>query len=180
MLHVYTGDGKGKTTAGLGLAVRAAGAGLPVAIIYFDKGYDGENEHYSERKLLRVLPGLDLHPTGCERIMPNGRFRFGVRPEDRAEALRALALCEELLRAGKHRVIVMDEICSAYTYKLIQLEELMRIVEIYHEAARDAEVVMTGRGAPEPLLAAADLVTEMRQVKHYYETGVFAREGIDY
>ncbi|MBE7558345.1 cob(I)yrinic acid a,c-diamide adenosyltransferase [bacterium] len=180
MLHVYTGDGKGKTTAALGLAVRAAAAGLPVAIIYFDKGFDGENEHYSERKLLRALPGVTLFPTGCERIMQNGRFRFGVRPEDRAEAVRALTLCEDVLRSRRYRLVVIDEICSALTYKLIQLDELMRIVEVYREVGGDVELVMTGRGAPQELIQAADLVTEMKQVKHYYETGVMAREGIDY
>ncbi len=180
MLHVYTGDGKGKTTAGLGLAVRAAAAGLPVAYVYFDKGFDGENEHYSERKLLRTLPGVTLFPTGRERIMQNGRFRFGVLPEDRAEAERALALCHEALRSGKYRLIIMDEICSAYTYKMIQLAELLSVVETYRQVGGDVEAVMTGRGAPAELIAAADLVTEMRQVKHYYETGVMAREGIDY
>ena len=179
MLHVYTGDGKGKTTAALGLAVRAAGAGMPVAYIWFDKGYNGDNEHYNERKVLRTVPGIDLFPTGCERIMPDGRFRFGVLPEDRAEAERALELCRETILSGKYRVVIIDEICSAQLYKLITPLELMGIADVVR-LAPDVEVVMTGRGAPEPLVAAADLVTEMKQIKHYYETGVFAREGIDY
>ena len=87
-LQIYTGDGKGKTTACVGLTVRALGAGLRAAFIQFDKGYDGTNEHYAERFILRMLPKLTLTPTGCERMRPDGTFRFTNEPEDYAEAAR--------------------------------------------------------------------------------------------
>jgi cob(I)alamin adenosyltransferase len=178
-LHVYTGDGKGKTTACVGLAVRAVGAGFRVWMIQFDKGFDGENEHYSERKVLRTLPGLRLDPTGCERIMPDGKFRFGVTSEDLAEAARGLDLAREAVLSPGFDLVILDEILSAQRYKLIQEEDLLTLIALWREKGR-CELVLSGRTKLQSVLDAADLVTEMKKVKHYFDEGLPARLGIEF
>ncbi|OYW06259.1 MAG: hypothetical protein B7X11_01185 [Acidobacteria bacterium 37-65-4] len=178
-LHVYTGDGKGKTTACIGLAVRALGAGMKVHFIQFDKGFDGQNEHYSERHILRALPGLLLDPTGCERIQSDGHFRFGVTPEDRAEAQRALGLARGALQSGEAGLVILDEILSAQQYHLIKEEDVLDLVALW-SAEPKCELVLSGRTKLESVLGRADLVTEMRKVKHYYDAGLLARRGFDF
>ena len=178
-LHVYTGEGKGKTTACIGLALRALGAGMKVHFIQFDKGFDGQNEHYSERLLLRRLDSLRLDPTGCERIQPDGHFRFGVTPEDRSEALRALALAREAIGKGEAGLVILDEILSAQQYHLISERDVLDLVAFWRQAPK-CELVLSGRTKLDSILAEADLVTEMRKVKHYYDEGLLARRGIDF
>jgi cob(I)alamin adenosyltransferase len=178
-LHVYTGDGKGKTTACVGLAVRAVGAGLRVWMIQFDKGFDGENEHYSERKVLRGLPGLRLDPTGCERVMPDGRFRFGVTPEDLAESARGLELARQAVVSDERDLVILDEALSAQRYKLIRETDLLDLIALWRQRGR-CELVLSGRTRLQSVLDAADLVTEMRKVKHYFDEGVPARLGIEF
>jgi cob(I)alamin adenosyltransferase len=178
-LHVYTGDGKGKTTACIGLAVRAVGAGRRVWMIQFDKGFDGENEHYAERKILRTLPRLRLDPTGCERIRPDGTFRFGVTPPDLEEAARGLSLSREAIRSAEHDLVVLDEVLSAQQYRLLSEEDLLGLISLWRREGR-CELVLSGRTKLPSVLEAADLVTEMRKVKHYYDAGVPAREGIEF
>jgi cob(I)alamin adenosyltransferase len=178
-LHVYTGDGKGKTTACIGLAVRALGAGRRVWMIQFDKGFDGTNEHYAERKILRGLPGLRLDPTGCQRIRPDGTFRFGVTEADREEARRGLALAREAVVSPDFGLVILDEILSAQQYRLLREEDVLGVVALWKERGR-AELVLSGRTRLASVLEAADLVTEMRKVKHYFDAGVPAREGIEF
>lgn len=178
-VQVYTGAGKGKTTCAVGLCVRALGHGWRVALVQFDKGYDGENEHYAERRTLRRLEGIDLHPTGCERMNPDGTFRFGVEPRDRAEAERGLAIARELLGKGEHRLVVLDEALSAVMVGLVSKEEVEALLDL-HARNPVAELVLTGWNAWEGLVARADLVTEMRKVKHYYDGGLGARPGIEF
>ena len=178
-LHVYTGDGKGKTTACIGLAVRAVGAGLRVWFIQFDKGYDGQNEHYAERHVLRGLANLRLDPTGCERIQPDGHFRFGVTPEDKAQAQRALALSREAITKGESDLVILDEILSAQQYHLITEREVLDLIDLWRASPR-CELVLSGRTKLQSVLDAADLVTEMRKVKHYFDSGLFARRGIEF
>src|ERR1700677_2972526 len=110
-IHIYTGDGKGKTTAAIGLTVRAAGAGLKVAFIQFDKG-SGSEDFYSERKILRTLPQIEDIPTGKIRMMPDGQFRFKNSPPDFEEAKRGLKLALEAIKLKKYNLIVCDEILS--------------------------------------------------------------------
>lgn len=179
-LHLYTGEGKGKTTSCVGLAVRAAGTGHKVAFIQFDKGYDGTVEHYAERHILRTLPTVRLEPTGRERMMPDGRFRFGVQPEDRAEAARALSLTEEVLQPGAFDLVILDEALSAQQYHLITEAELTGIVDRWEQAGRPCELVLSGRTKLTSIVERADLVTEMRKVKHYFDVGIPARPGIEY
>jgi cob(I)alamin adenosyltransferase len=181
MLHVYTGDGKGKTTAALGLAIRAAGAGLRVACIWFDKGFNGENEHYSERRLLRQLDDIDLFPTGCERILPGDKFRLGNTSQDIDEAQGALRISHDCINSGKYRVIIIDEICTAASTELINQDDLMEVVATYRKQDKDMlELILTGHHASTELIEAADLVSNISMIKHYYNKGLKAREGIDY
>ena len=178
-LHVYTGDGKGKTTACVGLAVRAVGNGFRVWLIQFDKGYDGVNEHYAERKVLRTLAGLRLDPTGCERMLPTGRFRFGVTQEDRAEAQRALGLARQAVVSQDYDLVILDEVLSAQQYHLIAEADVLDLIALWRREGR-AELVLSGRTKLRSVIEAADLVTEMRKVKHYFDDGVPARPGIEY
>lgn len=178
-IHIYTGDGKGKTTAAVGLAVRAVGAGRRVAFIQFDKGFEPPHEHYSERRLLRQLPEVDLIATGCERMNLDGTFRFTVTEADRAEARRALQAAREALTKGDYFLIVLDEILSAASCGLITHNDVERIMALHRENPA-SELVLTGRGATPSEIAAADLVTEMVARKHYFDKGEQAREGIDF
>lgn len=179
-LHVYTGNGKGKTTCAVGLAVRALGAGMRVALVQFDKGFDGTNEHYNERHILRKLDGITLFPFGLERMMPTGKFRFENVPEDLQEAEAALAQAESLISGGEHDVVILDEVVTCINTKLLPKERVMELVKNY-KSGRGCELVMTGRGAWPELIEQADLVTEMTLVKHYwYEHKVEARPGIDF
>jgi cob(I)alamin adenosyltransferase len=178
-IHVYTGSGKGKTTCAVGLCVRALGHGWRVALVQFDKGYDGTNEHYAERRTLRRLEGIDLFPTGCERMNPDGTFRFGAEGRDVAEARRGLDLAAEAIRSGKYRLVILDEILSAVMVGLFGQDEVMALLDLHAKDPR-AEIVLTGYTTWPALLERADLVTEMRKVKHYYDAGLGARPGIEF
>ena len=177
-IHVYYGYGKGKTTCCLGLAIRALGAGHRVAIVQFDKGYDGEHEHYSERHLLRQVEGMELYPTGCERMLPDGSFRFGVVEEDRAEAQRGVAIAERLIREGAQDLLILDEFLAAVAYRLLEREDVMGLLDLY-DADRRCELVLSGHKVWKALVERAGLVTQMRKVKHYYGEGIPARPGVD-
>src|ERR1700729_2746888 len=117
-IQVYTGDGKGKTTSAVGLTVRAAGAGLKVAFIQFDKGSERE-DFYSERKVLRTLSEVEVIPTGKIRMMPNGQFRFSNSPPDFAEAKRGLSLAIEAVTSKKYNLVICDEILSCLLTTLL-------------------------------------------------------------
>jgi cob(I)alamin adenosyltransferase len=176
LVQVYTGDGKGKTTAALGLAMRAAGAGLRTAIVYFDKGGD----HYSERQVLAedMRGRIDFIATGLDRIDPKtGVFRFGVTPADKKEVVRGLDAVKGLFRKKEHDLIVLDEIITAVTIGLVDEDAVVALVKA---KPPEAELVLTGRHCPESLIGLADLVSEIRDVKHYFRAGVRARRGLDY
>lgn len=178
-VQVYTGDGKGKTTCSVGLIVRALGSGMKAAFVQFDKGFNGV-EHYAERHILRSLPGLDLYPTGCERMRPGQKFRFGVLPEDLAEAQRGLEIVHDLISHPRHQLVVLDEILASIQYHLLKEAQVLDILDRYEAAGRPFELVMTGRRAPQRVLDRVDLVTEMKPLKHYFDTGLGARPGIEY
>lgn len=176
MVHIYTGDGKGKTTAALGLAVRAVGAGLKVAWIAFDKGGDD----YSERRVIgeRFAGAVDLVATGLDRRGRGpGCFRFGVSSEDKLESRKGAAAARQALASGKYQLVVLDEIVAAVAGGLLPESA---VLEIIGARPPDVELVLTGRGATPAMVAAADLVTEMVEVKHYFRGGTQARKGIDY
>ena len=166
-VQVYTGDGKGKTTAALGLALRAAGAGLRVYFGQFIKNAD-----YSEIKALARF-------ADCITVRQFGRGCFLLTepaPEDRAAARRALEGLSEALTSGDYDLVIADEANVAVTLGLIEANDLVSLIDLRPE---QVELVLTGRGAPEAVLARADLVTEMRCVRHYYDRGVLARQGIE-
>lgn len=164
-LQVYTGDGKGKSTAAFGLVLRALGAGLRVHVIQFIKSME-----YAE---IRTFERLGVSVTQFGR----GCFIYGEpEQEDKNMAALGLRFVGERFAAGDLDLVILDEINVACRIGLFSTQELMTLI-----AARPAtmEVVCTGRDAPPELIAAADLVTEMRAIKHYYDTGVQARDGIE-
>lgn len=175
LIQVFTGNGKGKTTAALGTAIRAVGAGMKVAIVVFDKG----GSHYSERLVAEKFDGqLTFFPTGMDRIDPKtNKFRFGVTDEDRGEAERGLQIVRDLLSRHEHQLVVLDEINS--TVSLGMLDE-SAVRDVITSKPDDVELILTGRNCPESFKDLADLVTEMNLVKHYFYHGVPAREGLDY
>ncbi|MFA6160656.1 MAG: cob(I)yrinic acid a,c-diamide adenosyltransferase [Patescibacteria group bacterium] len=175
-IQCYTGDGKGKTTAALGLLVRAVGAGLKVAWVAFDKGGDS---HYSERRVLKErFPEVDIYVTGLDRIDPeSGKFRFGVTEEDKREGERGLRIVQKLFNDNKNDLIVLDEINSSAKLGIVNENDVLELLR--HKPA-NIEVVLTGRNAPESFVELADLVSKITMVKHYFYNGVKARRGLDY
>jgi cob(I)alamin adenosyltransferase len=165
--QIYTGDGKGKTTAALGLSLRAAGAGLKVYIAQFIKSGD-----YSEIKALaRFADQITVEQFGL------GRFIKGKpSPEDVAAAGKGLAAVRNALKSGQYQVVIMEEGNVAALCGLFPVDE---ILEIISQKPGDVELVVTGRGADPRVIDRADLVTEMKAVKHYYQAGVAARVGIE-
>ena len=178
-IQIYTGDGKGKTTAAVGLCVRAAGAGLKVAFIQFDKGSDGE-DFYSERKILRTLPNVSVQPTGKIRMMPNGQFRFSNSPPDFDEAKKGLAQALEAVSSLKYNVVICDEVLSCLLTKLLEEEDVLNLIGAFEKAGRSCDLILTGRSLPTAIKEKADLVTEMKMVKHYFNKGLPARKGIEF
>jgi cob(I)alamin adenosyltransferase len=183
-LHIYYGYGKGKTTSSIGLAIRALGAGKKVAIVQFDKGYDGKNEHYSERNILRKLKSelgypIELYPTGCERMNEDGTFRFKNEDCDFQEAQKGLKIAKDLIENGDLDLLILDEAIAAVVYHLLKKEDVEELIGIYKKK-KGFELVMTGHKLWEGLEEKADLVTEMRKVKHYFDKGIPAREGIEF
>ncbi|MBU0624960.1 cob(I)yrinic acid a,c-diamide adenosyltransferase [Patescibacteria group bacterium] len=175
-IQIYTGDGKGKTTAALGLAVRAVGAGKRVAIVYFDKG----GTHYSERKVLaeKFSGEIDFYATGQDRIDPDtGHFRFGVEPEDKVEAERGFALAKKIIQQGKHDLVILDEINTTGSLGLL---EAKLVEDLLRNKPAQLELVLTGRGALQSWCDLADLITDMQPINHYFYRGAPARIGLDY
>lgn len=177
-LHIYTGDGKGKTTASIGLAIRAAGAGLKVAIVQFDKGFEGE-EFYYERKILREVENIDLYPTGTLRHQKDGSFRFNLTEEDLKEARRGLEISYKILKEKKYDLVILDEIIVSIFTKLLRLEDVLNLIKYWKENCEN-ELILTGRYAPDELIKEADLVTEMKKIKHYFDSGIKAKKGIEF
>ena len=166
-VQVYTGNGKGKTTASLGLAVRAAGAGLKVFIIQFMKMGD-----YSEIKALKRFSDLiTVEQYGL------GRFVKGKpSPEDIKAGKKGLERAKAIISAGGHDMLIIEEGNVAVMCYLFSADDLLDIINLKPD---HMEIVITGRGADQKILDRADLVTEMKEIKHYYQNGVQARVGIE-
>jgi cob(I)alamin adenosyltransferase len=176
LIQCFTGNGKGKTSASLGTMLRAASKGWRIAIVWFDKG----GTHYSEREILRnrFSDLVDLYPTGLDRIDPvTNQFRFSVLPEDRAEAERGLGIVRNLFSRNEHRLVILDEINS--TVALGMLEEAP-VLDLLQSKPKEMELIITGRNAAPGIVEMSDLVTEMNNIKHYFEHGVEARDGLDF
>ncbi|MBU1162359.1 MAG: cob(I)yrinic acid a,c-diamide adenosyltransferase [Proteobacteria bacterium] len=166
-IQVYTGNGKGKTTAALGLAIRAAGAGLKVFIAQFIKM--GE---YSEIKALKRFKDLiTVEQFG------SGRFIKGKPSASDIEAARkGVEKIKAAFTSGQHNVVIMEEANVAAGLGILSVEDILKIMD---EKPKDVELVITGRGADSRIIEKADLVTEMKEVKHYFQKGVKARIGIE-
>ncbi len=167
-VQVYTGNGKGKTTAALGLAVRAVGAGMKVFIGQFVKGM-----HYSELDVINSdLENITVRQYGQDCFIINE-----PTPEDKEAAQDGFERIRQIVGAGKHELVILDELNIAIYYGLISIDEVLRLIK---DKPSHVELVITGRYAPDELLKAADLVTEMKEVRHYYQKGVQARKGIEF
>jgi len=169
LVQVYTGDGKGKTSAAFGLALRAIGRGLKVYIIQFIKGgFD-----YGELYVIDKLPNIELKAFG------RGTFVTEKPPkkEDIEHAEDAFQLAKKIVESGEYDVVVLDEINVALNLKLISIENVLELIK---NKPKHVELVLTGRYASNEIIEAADLVTEMKEIKHPYNKGFQARKGIEY
>jgi len=168
-VQVYTGEGKGKTTAALGLALRAAGHGLRTYVGQFMKGRPS-GEHEAAKR----LGGLITIET-----YGSGRFLDPAQPPDAGEAARAregLGRARAAMLSGEYRIVVLDEVCVAIAFGLLTTAEVLAFVR---ERPEPVELILTGRQAPPELIEAADLVSDIHAVKHYFDRGAGAREGIE-
>lgn len=171
-VQVYTGDGKGKTTASLGLVCRAAGYGHRSCIVSFLKG----DPNYGELRFIREhMPMVDYHLAGRMNFVDPS----DPDPADVEIAREGLATAREAIASGDYHLVVLDEINVAATLGLVREEDVLAMLDGDHRPAH-VEVVLTGRDAPDAFLQRADLVTEMRMVKHFYEAGIPARRGIEF
>lgn len=167
-VQIYTGNGKGKTTAALGLSLRAVGRGLQVCFFQFIKGGGPYGEQLASEKL---APFFTIIQTGRP-----GWVNSHDISEDRKIAQESLAKATELLTSGKFDLFVCDEILGAIGFGLLDVEQVLELIQLKPE---NVELVFTGRNADQRLIDAADLVTEMREIKHYYKAGIQARLGIE-
>lgn len=168
-VQVYTGNGKGKTTAALGLALRAVGRGLKVCMVQFIKGGGEYGEHLAAG---RLAPLLTIHQTGRDCWI----YKDRLDPQDIAIARGTLNLARETLTGGEYDLVILDEINGAAWFGLITVEDILSLIR---QRPEQVELVLTGRSADPRVIEAADLVTEMVEVKHYYQAGVPARSGIE-
>ena len=171
LLMVNTGHGKGKTTSALGLMMRAAGRGLKCCMIQFMKS---RNDRYGEHESAEKL-GIEVHTMG------DGFTWDTKNPEqDRATARETWQLCVEKLRSGEYDMLVFDEVVYVLSYGLLPLEEVLAELKAIRTAQPALHIVLTGRDAPAELVEAADLVTEMREIKHPFNAGIRAQQGIEF
>ncbi len=172
MLYVYTGDGKGKTSAALGLIMRAYGAGLSCAAIFFDK----DSAYCNELTALKEL-GIHSHIFGVNRV-GDSSFRFDNIEKDFEEAAKGISLARQILASGAPDIIVLDEILNIIRVGLAPLQEIINLIDSW---PREKYLVLTGRGLPEEIKTRADLVSEVQQIKHPFAAqGAVAQKGIDY
>jgi cob(I)alamin adenosyltransferase len=168
LLILYTGHGKGKTTAALGMMLRAWGRGLKVCMLSFIKS---ETSNYGEERAARKL-GIELIPLGAGFTWLSKDLEH-----DKALAQRCWAMCKEKINSGAYDIVVLDEITYPLTYGWLDMDE---VLDTLRNRPPDLHVVMTGRDAPEALVEVSDLVTEMQEVKHPFQKGIKAQPGVDF
>jgi len=169
LVQIFTGDGKGKTSAAIGAAVRALGHGLRVYIGFFMKG----DYPSGERNILSQLPNVTIESFGAGGFVD----RANIKPEEREQAKRGLAAAGKAMLSGNYDLVVLDELNLAVAWNLVELDEVLKLIDSKPEGV---ELILTGRQADSRLIKSADLVTEMLKIKHPYDEGVKAREGIEY
>ena len=167
MIHLYCGSGKGKTTAAMGLALRAAGRGKPVVITQFLKGEDS-----GERRILERLPQVNLLP-----LPETIQFTFAMSEEEKEkEKVRYQCMLKEIADAAQVcELLILDEVCAAVNTGMISLQAILQLLD-----GLTCEIVMTGREPAQELEQRADYITCMEKVRHPYDEGICAREGIEY
>jgi cob(I)alamin adenosyltransferase len=169
LVQIFTGNGKGKTTAALGTILRAAGHGLRILIVFFMKG----NYSYGEYSTLARLPNVDVTSFGFRHLTDP----TNIKPEEIEQARLALAAAREGVLSGNYDLVVLDEVNVAVDFKLLELEDVMQLIK---DKPDHVELILTGRYADARLIDMADLVTEMVKVKHPFDKGIKARKGIEY
>ncbi len=168
-IQIYTGNGKGKTSAAIGLSVRAAGAGLKTYFVQFMKVFP-----YSELESLKQLSEfIEIEQFGKDDFI----FRKEEpNEEEKNEAMRGLIRAEEKMLSGEFDLVILDEICVSIYFKLFTIEQ---VTEFLEKKPSNVELILTGRYCPESIVEKADLVSKIEEVKHYYTQGVLSRKGID-
>ena len=168
-IQIYTGNGKGKTTAAIGLAVRAAGHGMKSYIVQFMKDHP-----YGEIESLKKLSQwITLEQFG------NDEFVLKREHPDRKDievAKKGFERAREKMLSGEYDIVILDEVCVAIYFRLLKVNEVLKLIE---EKPTHVELILTGRYCPQELHEKADLVTDMKEVKHYYQKGIIARKGIE-
>lgn len=169
LVYIFTGDGKGKTSAALGVMLRALGHGLKVYIVYFMKG----DYPYGERRILSELPNVSVASFGQRGFVD----KADIKLEEKEQARLALAAAREAMLSGSYDLVVLDEVNLAAAWKLVELDEVIKLIG---DRPQNVDIILTGRQADAKLIKLADLVTEMLKIKHLHDEGVMARKGIDY
>ncbi len=171
LLMVNTGDGKGKTTAALGLLVRAAGRGMRCCLIQFMKS---KTDRYGEHESLEKL-GVEVHTMG-----DGFTWDTNDKTQDIATSEKTWALCVEKMRSEDYDLLVFDEIVYVLDYKFLDVTKVLDEIRAVREKQPNLHIIMTGRNAPAELIEAADLVTEMKEIKHPFHAGIYAQQGIEF
>jgi len=169
LVQIFTGDGKGKTTAAIGAVIRALGHGLRVYVAFFMKG----NHPSGERNILSQLPNVTMESFGAGGLVDSAN----IKPEEKEQAKRGLAAARKAMLSGNYDLVVLDELNLAVAWNLVELDEVLKLID---DKPEGVELILTGRRADSKLIKSADLVTEMLKIKHPYDEGVAAREGIEY
>jgi cob(I)alamin adenosyltransferase len=170
LVQVFTGDGKGKTTAALGTILRAAGHGLNIFIVFFIKGSYASGEFST----LNKLPNVSMASFGLRQFIDE---KSEINPGEKKEAQAALTAAREAITGGRYDLVVLDEINVALDFHLIAVDD---VIDIIKNKPSHVELILTGRHADVRLIEIADLVTEMVNIKHPFDRGVKARQGIEY
>ena len=169
LVQIFTGDGKGKTSAAIGAVIRALGHGMKVYIAFFMKGAHPSGEFH----ILSQLSSVTMASFGTGGFVDPKN----IKPEEKGEAERALAAVREAMLSGKYNLVVLDEVNVAVAFELISVDEVLKLID---EKPQKVELILTGRRADSKLVQAADLVTECLKIKHPYDVGVAARGGIEF
>ncbi len=171
LLMINTGDGKGKTTCALGLMMRAAGRGMRCCMVQFMKS---KTDRYGEHESAELLD-IEVHTMG------DGFTWDTKNPEQDIKTSRETwALCVEKMRSEAYDILVFDELVYVLDYKFLDLREVLEEIKLVREKQPNLHLVLTGRNAPAELIEAADLVTEMKEIKHPFQAGIYAQQGIEF
>ena len=171
LLVVNTGDGKGKTTAAIGTMVRAAGRGLHCCMIQFMKS---KTDRYGEHESLEKL-GIEVHTMGAGFTWDTNDKSLDIKTSE-----ETWELCVEKMRSEEYDLLVFDELVYVLDYKFLDLQKVLDEIKEIRAAQPHLHIIMSGRNAPEKLIEAADLVTEMKEIKHPFHAGIYAQQGIEF